>query len=252
MAEGLNLENFSTKKLRLIIPFFNEEKRMDRQSFQSAFKHYTDVDFLLIDDQSTDGTFPILTGFQDKFDNVNCFQNDKNIGKAETVRAGVKASKENYTFLGYLDADLATPISELIKLYTIAREEPDKKFVMGSRIKLLGNHVKRSLTRHYLGRVFATGVSQFVLKIPVYDTQCGAKIIETNLAHQLFNAPFETKWLFDVELLLRFRQLDENFDQKTVEIPLETWVEKGDSKIKWYEFLSTPFQMIKLYGSYKK
>lgn len=224
---------------------------MDVSAFENNFTEFENIDFLLIDDRSEDQTFSTLKSFQKQFSNVSTIQKRENSGKAESIRFGVHSLDKKYPYIGYLDADLATPVPELINLLKEAKTHGDKKIIMGTRIKLLGNHVKRSLKRHYFGRIFATLISQFVLKIPVYDTQCGAKIIEGKLAVELFEKPFTTKWLFDVELLLRFRAMDKNFTEKVKEIPLETWTEKGGSKIKWYEFLQTPFQMIKLYARYR-
>ena len=47
------------------------------------------------------------------------------------------------------------------------------------------------------------GLVRCVLRAPVYDTQCGAKIFRRDLARQIFAAPFLSRWLFDVELLRR-------------------------------------------------
>ena len=102
-----------------------------------------------------------------------------NVGKSEAIRKGVlTVNEDGYEYLGYLDADLATPISEMIRLVGFSVENHKIDFIMGGRIKLIGNEVSRSMKRHYFGRVFATIISQFILKTPIYDTQCGAKIIK--------------------------------------------------------------------------
>lgn len=117
---------------------------------------------------------------------------------------------------------------------------------MATRIKLLGNNVIRSSKRHYLGRIFATIISKFILKTPVYDTQCGAKIIKSDVVFLLFEKEFKTRWLFDVEMLLRLKKSG-NLENLVTEIPLATWIEKGNTKIKFKEFISFPIQLIKIY-----
>ena len=135
---------------------------------------------------------------------------------------------------------------ELDKLIQFLIQNPNCKFIMGARIKLIGNGVQRSLIRHYFGRIFATIVSQFVLKVPVYDTQCGAKVIDYETAKLIFEQPFISKWLFDVELLKRLQKIY-NLKDVVKEIPLESWDEIGNSKIKVADFLQIPFQLFQIY-----
>lgn len=244
---------FTKKRSLIIIPFYNEENRILRDTYLDAFSSYSNFDFLLVDDFSKDQTPAILDSFSVAFENVTVVKLDKNGGKAQAIRKGVLfVNITDYEFLAYLDADLATPFEEIINLINYISSREDISIVMGARIKLLGNGVHRSLVRHYLGRVFATIISQIVLKVPVYDTQCGAKVFDAQLAKTLFEKPFETKWLFDVELLLRYKALDSNFHKKIVEIPLHTWEEREKSKIKPLEFLLFPFQIIKIYFKYVK
>lgn len=232
-------------KVTIIIPFYNEEKRIVLESFHQIFKNTSQYDFILVDDGSTDNTNTILGEFKNKFPNLTILKLDKNIGKAEAIRAAV-LSISNTDFIAYYDADLATPFSELDKLIQFSIQNPNYKMIMGARIKLIGNGVKRSLTRHYFGRIFATIVSQFVLKVAVYDTQCGAKVIDFETAKPIFSKPFISKWLFDVELLKRL-QKSHNLKEVVKEIPLEKWEEIGSSKIKRTDFFKIPFELFQIY-----
>lgn len=236
-------------RMTIIIPFYNEVARINLENFHKIFNGFQHYKFLLVNDGSSDNTIEILNQFQSKFSNVEVLNLYENVGKAEAIRSGV-LSLSDTDFIAYYDADLATPIPELDKLIQFAFQNPTYKFVMGARIKLIGNGVKRSLKRHYFGRVFATIVSQFILKVAVYDTQCGAKVIDFKTAQQIFEKPFISKWLFDVELLKRLQKV---YDLKEVvkEIPLEEWEEIGNSKIKMSDFLQIPFQLFQIYRKYE-
>lgn len=232
-------------KTVIIIPFYNEVERINLENFHQIFNGFQRYNFLLVDDGSSDKTIDILEQFKLKFSNIEVLKLERNVGKAEAIRSAV-LSILDADFISYYDADLATPFLELDKLIQFSTQNPNYKMVMGARIKLIGNGVKRSLKRHYFGRIFATIVSQFVLKVPVYDTQCGAKVIDFKTAKQIFEKPFVSKWLFDVELLKR---LQKTHDLKKVvrEIPLEEWEEIGNSKIRFSDFLKIPYELFKIY-----
>jgi hypothetical protein len=187
-------------------------------------------------------------------DTVSIIDLKINSGKAEAVRKSmVELSGQNkFDFIGYFDADLATPLSQVNLLLDGLIKKQSAILVMGSRVKRLGSFIIRKPMRHYLGRIFATCVS-IVLNIPVYDSQCGAKIFQAYAIKDIFKEPFISKWIFDVEVLMRIKKLygRENINQYVLEVPLEEWQEIGNSKIGLNGFIKAPAELMKIYFKYK-
>jgi hypothetical protein len=138
--------------------------------------------------------------------------------------------------VGYFDADLATPFSELPGMLA-EFEKPGVYAVFGSRVGLLGRRIERSNLRHYAGRFFATAASS-MLRIAIYDTQCGAKLFR-NLPQvaDIFSQPFVVRWTFDVEILARCRRAEREgrldpVESGIVEYPVERWRDVAGSKLR--------------------
>ena len=121
------------------------------------------------------------------------------------------------------------------------------KFFYLLKFSLRNVHLKR----HYLGRIFATCVS-LSLNLPTYDTQCGYKLIKSELAKSIFKDPFVSPWFFDVELLFRIKNSKgADFVKKHVyEFPLFEWEEVEGSKIKLIDYFTVPFQLLKIKRKY--
>ncbi|MAY22647.1 MAG: glycosyl transferase family 2 [Flavobacteriaceae bacterium] len=245
------MEHMLTKRILVIIPCYNEAKRLPVDRFSEFIKNSETVDFLFVDDGSTDGTAAMLEKLCATSDRFSFLLLKENQGKAGAIRQGVLQVKNKtlYEYVGYFDADLATPLSEIPYFISeIEKRNPMPLFVMGSRVARMGATIDRKAHRHYLGRVFATFVSN-VLKLPVYDTQCGAKLIHHSIVFDLFQEPLLTKWLFDVELIARMeKQLGlEKTGTSLLEIPLNSWQEVGGSKLKFTDFLKAPWELIKIW-----
>lgn len=242
------IKNYSFFQLAIIIPFYNEEKRTDKESFISFAKENSQALLILVNDGSTDNTQKILEEIQIAVpDSIEIIKLDKNLGKGNAIRAGmIKAINNNLPFTGFMDADLSAPFDEILKLYKLIT---DYKYdaVFGSRLKKLGSQIQRSLFRHLSGRLIATMIdSRF--KIGCYDTQCSAKIFKTPLLQKVIEPPFYTRWFFDVEIILRLKKQNSNF--KVVEVPLDKWEHKPGSKINGLSIFSVLKEMITLFKNY--
>jgi dolichyl-phosphate beta-glucosyltransferase len=222
-------------RLQLVVPCYNEAGRLEPDAFLQAAASGSDVGLVFVDDGSTDRTAAILTDIATRGGpNVTVLTLSHNLGKARAVQLGILAAFErNPEFVGFWDADLSTPLTALPGFMEMFRTRPRAEIVMGSRVRLLGRDIRRSLVRHYCGRVFATAAS-FTLGVGVYDTQCGAKIFRaTETVRQAFTAPFRSRWIFDVELLARYLSATgtEQSGARIFELPLESWTAVPGSKL---------------------
>ena len=219
-----------------VIPCFNEEERLPGDAIV-ALARTRDVRLLLVDDGSKDGTRGRLNELAAIApDSIGVLGLDVNVGKGEAVRRGlIAALAQGAEVVGYADADLATPAHELLRL----RDELVRRglcVVTGARVKLVGVDIDRKAMRHYLGRVFAT-CAALVLRTPYYDTQCGAKLFRASpLLERALEATFRSRWAFDVELLGRLLAGvggEPGLERCSLrELPLETWVDVGESKLR--------------------
>jgi len=235
----------------VVIPCFNEADRLDRNEIQQLTANGIHV--MLVDDGSTDTTPALITELAAS--ERAMFQTLKlpvNRGKAEAVRLGInRLIEQDIELIGYLDADFSTPVSEYLQLHQTLLERPEAKAVIGSRWLHLGADIRRSNLRHYVSRVYAT-LASAVLRMPVYDTQCGAKVFRnTPQLAQAFRQPFTTRWSFDVELLGRLtdrRLCDDTYHMSEIlEQPLDVWVDKGGSKLKPMDIPITALELLKIY-----
>lgn len=240
--------------LTIVVPCYNEAARLPRQQVLEWARRRSDWDWILVDDGSTDTTLPLLHELASESPNLHVLALAQNVGKAEAVRQGLRRALElsGCEWVGYLDADMATSPSELERMLQ-RHGTSDALLVMGCRLKRMGADVRRTLIRHYGGRVVASAISA-MLRLPTYDTQCGAKILRRNLGHQVLGERFVSRWLFDVELLARCRNWlgrDAMLGQ-VVEEPLLAWEDRAGSKLRLKDVLRVPLELFKLHRIYNR
>ena len=230
----------------IIIPCCNEAERLDTSSFASFMDRYPDIAFLFVNDGSTDRTRDVLIRLCAARPNASFWELAENSGKAEAVRQGILKAAESEScgnFIGFWDADLSTSLEEIPRFLACAR--PGIWMVSGCRLRRLGGHVERSLIRHILGRSFATIISNY-LDLPVYDTQCGAKLYAREEITAVTSRPFVTRWFFDVEILKRMKDRHGRsaMINNCYELPLQQWNEIVGSKLKYAATLKDFIKLI--------
>lgn len=239
-------------RTQIVVPCYNEAARLQSAAFDQYLAASKDVGFVLVNDGSSDGTLAVLRELETRWPGrVQVLDQQPNQGKAEAVRVGMlQAMHGDASYVGYFDADLATPLEAIPQFIDTLDEEPAIDIVIGARVALLGRDIERRALRHYLGRIFATAAS-LVLGLPVYDTQCGAKLIRNRgPLRALFERPFGSRWIFDVELLARYLEAMGS-RAGLYELPLRRWQDVGESHVKPKDFLRAGGEMSAIYREYR-
>jgi dolichyl-phosphate beta-glucosyltransferase len=241
----------------VVVPCFDEERRFRPASFVAFLHAQPDIDFVLVNDGSRDGTLALLERVaREHPKRVHVIDQQPNAGKAEAVRRGMCVALEGgAAYAGYWDADLATPLEAIPEFVALLDARPDLDLVFGARVKLLGRHVERGNLRHYVGRIFATAVS-IALGLAIYDTQCGAKLFRvTPETRELFREPFSSRWIFDVEILARVIALrrasgGRPLEESLYELPLREWRDVAGSKLRLSDFVRASLELARIYQRY--
>jgi dolichyl-phosphate beta-glucosyltransferase len=238
----------------IIVPCYNEETRFPYQDFLSFSQNNPEVLLCFVNDGSKDKTLSVLRGIQLECpQNICVYDCPQNGGKAEAVRQGMIYMYKHFDvpMLGFLDADLATTPEEWLQMAKYKEAYPKYGAIVGSRIQRLGANINRDDSRSLFSSIIKKFI-RLILKTPFQDTQCGAKIFQSDLIPFLFSQPFLTPWLFDVEIFLR---LQKKFGKTTLqkgvlEFPLMNWTEVGDSRLKFKHTIKIPMQLLKLHYQY--
>lgn len=239
----------------IVLPCYNEQARLQLDQFDRLLQQPW-LRLLFVDDGSTDDTGRMLREYCDAHPGrAELLTQPRNGGKAEAVRVGMQHALDlGAEVVGYVDVDLSTPVSEVVRVLEIM-DQRKVPVALGARVAMLGTAIERSPVRHYLGRVFATAASLF-LQLRVYDTQCGAKFFRRSpLLLAALAEPFASRWAFDVELIGRL--LAGHGDaaplqpDQFLEVPLRQWRDVGGSKLKPIWMLRTGLELLLIGARHK-
>jgi glycosyltransferase involved in cell wall biosynthesis len=234
-----------------VIPCYNEAERLDTAAFLAFCAGEPAVTLLFVNDGSSDDTARVLGELRAaRPEQIDVYSLDRNRGKAEAVRQGLLAAlRGGAPVVGYLDADLATPLVEMSRLIRFVGERPDVDVLLASRVALLGRSIERAPARHYLGRVFASAAS-LMLHLRVYDTQCGAKLFRrTDALAAALAEPFLSRWIFDVELIGRLLAApapSRLAPARVREEPLLAWRDVKGSKLRGHHMAAAVRDLVRV------
>ncbi len=241
----------------VVIPCYNEAARLPAARFEDFLRAHPGVSFVFVDDGSEDDTLALLRSLERiEPERAGVLALPRNLGKAEAVRRGMlRALQTGAKYVGYWDADLATPLATIPEFARLLDSRPELEVAMGARVVLLGRRIERRALRHYLGRVAATAIA-LTLGLRVYDTQCGAKLFRASATtREVFRDPFVARWAFDVEILARLIRARSEAglpaaDAVVCEVPLSEWIDVGGSKVRWIDYLRSGVDLLRIRRRY--
>jgi glycosyltransferase involved in cell wall biosynthesis len=240
--------NLRADRAIIVVPCYNEAERLDLHEFSAFLHSVPGVRFLFVNDGSRDATLSVLASLHEEHpDRVEIVSLSRNAGKAEAVRQGLAyAAASESTFVGYWDADLATPLDAIVDFLKVAERYDEVEVVYGARAQLLGHRVSRTLSRRMISRICAR-LARIAVGLPISDTQCGAKLLRNNpRLRQALIKPFSAGWLFDVELFSRLADTAASSTHAFYEYPLPEWTEVLGSKVTGRAIRRAGFAMLRL------
>lgn len=220
-------------KISVIIPAYNEEKRIEKAIHTvSSYmeENFDDYEIIIVDDGSTDRTKEKAIAAASS--NVLVLSYDKNRGKGGAVKHGVLSSTGD--IIVFTDADLPYPVYNIKNSYDILKNK-SCDYVLGIRKKAEGEK-GYPLIRKIMSFTFSKMV-HLILGLNVPDTQCGFKAFSRKCALDVFSKTQVFGWGFDVEAIFIAQKY--GYTYKRLEVLLH-----HDNKNSKISVLKDPSKMI--------
>jgi len=209
----------------VITPTYNEAKNIEKfiENIQKL-----NLDLLIIDDNSPDGTADIVKKFSSNFHSINLIVRDKKLGLGSAYRRGFKwAEENNYKYVIEMDADFSHQFSDLQNL--LDQRRPNR-LVIGSRYIPGGKTEGWSLYRKSLSK-YANLFSRILKQTDIKDMTSGFRIYSINaLKNSNYSESKSDGYAFQIEMALKCI----NSGVEVIEVPI-TFVERelGTSKMNY-------------------
>jgi len=165
-------------KRLIIIPTYNEKANIEKLINDIQLQNIENLDILIIDDNSPDGTGEIIKNLQKNNDNILIIEREGKLGLGTAYIRGFKyALENNYNQIAQMDADYSHDPKDLIKLFK-AVEKYD--WAIGSRYKSGINVVNWPLSRLILS-YGANIYSRIITGMKIKDGTAGFKCWNKNV-----------------------------------------------------------------------
>jgi dolichyl-phosphate beta-glucosyltransferase len=212
--------------LTIVIPAYNEEGRLEatvREAVAFLRAGPRPFELIIVDDGSLDGTSALARRLGLEFPECGLLRLAANRGKGYAIRTGVLNARGSFVL--FMDADGATPMSEIARLEGALETGAD--VAIGSRV--LSNaevKVRAKWYRRLIGRVFRGFVNALADVRGVRDTQCGFKLFRGEVAQDLFSRMRMNGFSFDVEVLM----MAQRRGYRIAEVPVN-WEHQPGSRV---------------------
>src|SRR3972149_4803330 len=224
----------------LVIPCFNEEKRLDKSleklaKYMNTYSYISEV--IVVDDGSNDKTVQVASSFQNEIKNLKVISLGENLGKGAAVKRGFQEARSETVV--FSDADFSAPITELHKLLNEVNNGYD--IAIGSRA------LDRSLVkkRQPFLRELVGKAANILIRLGaverISDTQCGFKAFRKKTTEPIFEKQTVSGFAFDIELLF----LAQRQKLKIKEVPV-LWFNDSLSQVRVRDTVNAFVDLIKL------
>ncbi|MDT8358000.1 MAG: glycosyltransferase family 2 protein [Methanomicrobiaceae archaeon] len=204
----------------LVIPAYNEERRISR-TLSGLSRFHGSLIFVC---DGTDRTGEMVRAFARDHPrlSIRCLSPPERLGKGGGVMAGIEAAET--PFIGYMDADGSTPLSEMEQLFGFLS---DHDGAIGSRwLPESTVPVRQGLIRRLQSRLFNLMV-RLLYGLSYQDTQCGAKVFRKEALDAVLPLMRSRGFEFDAELLFLMKKMGFS----VVEVPT-VWENRGASRVR--------------------
>jgi glycosyltransferase involved in cell wall biosynthesis len=212
--------------LLILIPAYNEESRIEPtlRSYVEYFAAQYAGHFRLVVvlNGCRDNTLGVVQRVAREVPNISYLDFKDPIGKGGALIEGLKLAAYG-DYIGYVDADGATPPSSLL---TLVRRMGEADCVIGSRW-LPGAVLLQSQTRlrRFISRVFHS-IVELMFWMHIADTQCPCKLMKRSAVEKIHDSLRIADLAFDVNLLVSLKRAG----LTVLEVPIE-WRDMVGSKV---------------------